>query len=145
WGRILGHASELIHTLGDHSSDLSGGSSVTQKWEPILKHGVPLINELSQALGGSDSRERDQAGEALPQVAQTLGRTSSMLSAIGNNSPAKRDDDESSDSEQEWKHEDESSQNEEHSGSSTSPLEALIGKDSPLQTLREFSKRQDGP
>ena len=169
WGRILKHASALMQALGDSSSSRQDGM---KKWGPILKHGSPLVKELGQILGGGSSSQRRGHGSGnVQQWGQMLGCAASALEAFGDGSSQKQVDDKSSAQEREG----DSSPNQEQDkgssakqkiggvtstlkdlagGSSTeekndeggsSLLDALTGEGSPLQMLREFSKRQQGP
>lgn len=171
WGRILGHASALIQALGDSSSSQQGGLASMKKWGPIVKHGTPLVKELGQALGGLTSQQGDHGGGNVQRWGQILGRAASVLEALGDGSSQKQDDGKSS---RQGHTDDSSSHQEQGSGSSSkqggggissalqslaggsssqkkddgggsSLLDALTGEASPLQMLREFSKRQQGP
>lgn len=167
WARILEHASALVQALGDSASSQQDGM---QKWGPILKHGAPLVKELSQALGGSSFQQGGHGGNA-QRWGRMIGRAASALEALGNGSSQKQEDAKSSAQEREGAS---SSNQEQEKGSSvkeklggvtstlkdlaggsssekkkdgegSSPLDALTGEGSPLQMLREFSKRQQGP
>lgn len=148
WGRVLGHASELLHALNEmreKSYDELSGSSSWQKWEPIIKHGAPLVKELGQALGGLSSQEsqidlENEHGDGAPGLGGMLGRASSALGELGQGSKSKQGGDDSGESDSEGE-----SSDEKDKGNDDSPLDKLIGKNSPLQGLREFSKRQEGP
>lgn len=169
WARILEHASALMQALGDSSSSREDG---LKKWGPIMKHGAPLVKELGQVLGGgSSSRRGGHGGSNVQRWGQMLGRAASALEALGDGSSQQQDDGKSSAREQEGES---SSNQEQEKGSSvkqklggvtstlkdlaggsssekkddeggSSLLDALTGEGSPLQMLREFSKRQQGP
>lgn len=142
WGDVLKHASALIHTLQEGSSDTLSGTPAVERWEPAVKQGAALVKELSQAVGLFSSSKQGSAqdqGEGGPHIGETLGRASSMLKGIGKGSSSEQGDGDSSE-----KDSGDDSEKEDDDDSS-SPLEKLVGKDSPLKGLREFSKRQDGP
>jgi hypothetical protein len=168
WGRILEHASALLQALGDSSSSKQEGLSSMKKWGPIVKHGTPLVKELGQVLGGLSSQQGDHGGGTIQRWGQILGRTASVLEALGDQ---KQDDTKSSRQVRKgepWSNQEQdngsspkqggggissalqslaggtSSQKKDNGGSS-SLLDALTGEASPLQMLREFSKRQQGP
>ncbi|HEY7413562.1 MAG TPA: hypothetical protein VH593_00080 [Ktedonobacteraceae bacterium] len=168
WGQILEHASALMQALGDSSSAKQEGLTSLKKWGPLVKHGPPLVKELGQVLGGLSSQQGDHGNGNIQRWGQILGRAASVLEALGDQ---KQDDAKSSG--REGKGEPES--NQEHdgdsspkqsggsissalqslaggtlsqkkeNGGSSSLLDALTGEGSPLQMLREFSKRQQGP
>jgi hypothetical protein len=170
WGQILEHASALIQALGDRSSFKQQGASFTENWGLLIKHGPPLIKDLSQVLGGLFSQQEDHGGNNVQRWGQVLGRAASVLQALGDGSSPKQDDVSSSRQERDGGS---LSEQERNRGSSqqgrggipsalealaggtssrktddegsSSPLDMLFGEDSPLQALREFSKRQEGP
>lgn len=168
WGRILEHASALMQALGDNSSARQEGLSSLKKWGPLVKHGTPLVKELGQVLGDLTSQQGDHGGGTIQWWGQILGRTASVLEALGNQ---KQDDAKPSRQERKgelWSNQEQdngsspkqsgggissalqllaggTSSQKKDSGGSSSLLDALTGEASPLQMLREFSKRQQGP
>ncbi len=168
WGRILGSASALAVALSEALSSQhgkSGGLSALPRWSRVMKHATTLWHELRQVWGDGASFQHGQGKEAssLQRAGQILGGASSLMESFsGGSSTQDRQDDGGSSS---HKEQDgggssqkgkgglpaplkalaggESSEKKEGDGSSL--IDALTGEDSPLQMLREFSKRQQGP
>ena len=141
WGKVLEHAAALLEALGSALSAKKGLSSLP-KWGKVLSSGHSLMDDVKQVLGGDFSSGQKRGLSPLKAVG-------SMASGGGSSSQKDKDDDSGgissalkeltggSSSEKEG--------GEKKDGGGTSLVDALTGEDSPLQVLREFSKRQQGP
>jgi hypothetical protein len=141
WGIILEGASTLMQDLGKLSKQKEKtGLASMGKWLKIYRSAHSLVDELKQTCGGGVSSPRGGSG-VLSKIGGMLGDgtasekekdeessekdqggASSALKALAGHSPSKKE-----------------------GGEGGGLLDALTGEDSPLQTLREFSKRQQGP
>ncbi|HEY7125735.1 MAG TPA: hypothetical protein VH540_17395 [Ktedonobacterales bacterium] len=143
WGIILERASTLMQDLGKLSKQKGEtGLASMGKWLKIYRSAHALVDELKQTFGDAIPSRQSQGGSgALSKIGDMLGDDSASK---------KKEDTEASEGQQGGAssalkalagHSSSKNKGEEGGGL----LDALTDEDSPLQTLREFSKRQEGP
>ncbi len=149
WGTILEHASTLVQSLGEITSEKhkgKGGLASMGKWLKVYRNAHSLVDEVKQTFGDGASSRHGRGG------AGVLSKAGNLLSGI--TASDDKDDKEQGGESSEEKQGGVSSALKALAGGSSSKkeggeggglLDALTGEDSPLQALREFSKRQQGP
>ncbi len=156
WSDILEHASTLVQALGDAASEQrkgQGGLASMGKWLKVYRRAHSLADELKQTFGHREASYYRGQGE--PGV---FSKAEHLLGKLTSSDDKEKDEEkESSGEKHSEKHGGVSSalkslagrsstnKSEKGEGEDGGLLDALTGEDSPLQALREFSKRQQGP
>lgn len=162
WSNILEHASTLVQALGDAAAEQrkgKGSLASMGKWMKVYRKAHALADEVKQTFGdgwsshrsqrepgvfskaehllgkltSSDDKDEGEDGESSEassgeKQGEKQGGVSSALKALTGRSSSKK-----------------SGTSDTSEGEGGGLLDALTGEDSPLQALREFSKRQQGP